>query len=239
MSVQTSYSDNIPARIAGLAESKNISKSYIVGDALPFGRFVKFTNGQRVIKAGADKFETSTNITTGTITMTILKKDLSAGTSTSNSISVAFDTNNNTTYANLETAIEALSNVTATLIDSGGNKRGITITPDDGYEFVVTALSFPVTVTSGFQNAPVGVALLSQLETEDFEYQNLAEVLIKGSVNVATLTAIARTDTLYVKAVGTEAQIGCLTNVSDTTTVALSGVKALSERSNNAVLVQI
>lgn len=239
MSVQTSYSDNQPTRVSGLAEKVNASKSYIVGDALKFGRFVKFTNGRRIIKAGADKFETSTNITTGTITMTILKKDLSAGTSTSHSISVAFDTNNNTTYGNLETAIEALSNVTATLIDSGGNKRGITITPDDGYEFVVTALSFPVTVTSGFQNAPIGVSLLSQLETEDFEYQNLAQVLTSGLVNVATLTAIARTDTLYVKAVGTEAQIGCLTNVSDTTTVALSGVKALSERSNNSVLVQI
>lgn len=239
MSVQTSYSDANAKRTAGIADKLNASQAYPAGDAIPFGRFCRFNDSRQVVKLGANKFTTSTNITTGTITMTIVKKDLAAGTSTANNISVAFDTNNNTTYANLETAIEALGNVAVTLIDDGGAKRGILIDPASGYEFVVTAASFPVTVQADLQQPALGISLVSRIETSEYKLKDSVELGISGAINVTVLEDFNPKEPLYLKLVGTEAQIGCLTKTKDTTSIALSGLKVLSAREDGCALVLI
>jgi hypothetical protein len=170
--------------------------------------------------------------------MTILKRVLATNVTTTNSISVAFDTNNNTTYANLETAIEALSDVTVDLIVDGGNNRGIIIKPDAGYEFIVTAHSFPQTAQASLSQPVLGVLLMRNAEDSEAQYQDSGEVLINGSVAVSVLNSYNPRDPLYLKIVGTETQIGQLTTTSDTTTTAITLVK-LEERNNDCALVLI
>lgn len=237
MSVQNSYSDSMAVRSAGKVEKQLVAKTFNAHDSIKFGRFVRFQPDRNILKAGADKISTSTNITTGTITMTLTKKNLSTGENASHNISVAFDTDNNTTYANLKTAIEGLSNVTVDLIDSGGSKRGIVIKPASGYEFTINAMSFPVTALADLSQTLLGMSEIAQLETDEYKKGDSVSVLISGSAYVNTLENIATTDKLYLKVVGTESEIGSLTKTKDGTSIELPNLKILGERSDGAVHV--
>jgi hypothetical protein len=238
MSVQQSYNLEMARLTAGVADKIIASKTYSLGDICEFGKFVKVNNEWQVLKASADTFRTTANITTGTITMTILKRVLATGVTTTHSISVAFDTNNNTTYANLKTAIEALSNVAVDLIADGGNNRGIIIKPDAGYEFIVTEHSFPQAAQASVSQPILGVLAMRNAESPQGNYLDNVEVVSRGSIAVPCLNTYNPRDPLYIKVVGTEVQIGQLTTTNDTTTM-LINLQKLEARNNNCALVLI
>jgi hypothetical protein len=237
MSVQNQYNLTMQGATAGVVEKHLYSKSFPANDNLEFGRFVRIRNNGTIAPAGADVIRTTSNITSGTITLTIVKKNLETGSSSTNNLTVPFATDNNTTYANLSTAISGLGDVNATVISESGNSRGISLEPVGDFEFYITALSMPVNYTIDY-NRLGGVLVYKNNEAGVLKRTESGEVLLQGVIAVSSVDSdINYNDNLYIIGIGAIDDLGKITKIKNPENYLLG--KNLIDNNNGIAIIKV
>lgn len=237
MTVQNQYNLVMNGATPGVVEKHLYSKAFPANDTLEYGRFVRIRNNGTIAPAGADTIRTTANITSGTITMTVVKKDLVTGSSSTHNLSVPFSTDNNTTYANLSTAISGLGDVNAIVISESGNSRGIYLEPVGDFEFYVTALSMPVDFTVDYLRLG-GVLVHKNNEAGNLKRTESGEVLMHGVIAVSSIdTDIDYNDNLYIIGVGPLADLGKITKVNNPENYLLG--KKLIDNNNGIAIIKV
>jgi hypothetical protein len=234
------YDRNIPTAFAGLKATsmEDHVESFAAEGAIEFGRGVGSESGntQKVRAFANDN----------------AKLVFDADFVTSNKINgkvngvswteVDFDTDHDTTAANLAAAIAALTGVTCVLDSTDANKRTFLIENTDGSAITVTDVAVTggasqagSTVTTSSDDIFRGISLHQHNEAQKYENTDTVSVLRKGQVWCEVSVAVSADEAAYVDvALAT----GKMTNVS-TNNVATNGVFRSTTSGAGLAIVEI
>ena len=206
---QTSYSRNQSNGSMGLLANSEfmVKESPVAVEALPFGYGVAF----------GDQYQETARLPKASLATLVFDADFVTGNTIDldvNTLSITqvpFDTDHDTTAANLVTAIAALAGVNCELDSSDANNRTFLITTDDAVatvENVVVAggaSQAGSTITAGSNDKFLGVVVQSHTVeqqadgTAQYDATDGAPVLRRGKIWVMAEEAVDETKPVYLR----------------------------------------